>query len=47
MIDFDRAVQDPANPLAMTPAYNSGDFLHPSDAGYQVMANSIDLTAFR
>ena len=47
VIDFDRAVQDPSNPLAMNPQYNSGDFLHPSDAGYQVMADAIDLGLFR
>jgi len=44
IIDFDRAVQDPQNPLAMNPAFDSGDHLHPSDAGYQVMANAIDLS---
>ena len=47
VIDFDHAVQDPTNPLAMNPPYNSGDFLHPSDAGYQVMANAIDLSLLR
>ncbi|MEO8181226.1 MAG: SGNH/GDSL hydrolase family protein [Deltaproteobacteria bacterium] len=47
VIDFDRAVQDPANALALNPAYDSGDHLHPSDAGYQVMANAIDLSLFR
>jgi lysophospholipase L1-like esterase len=46
VIDFDRAVQDPANPLAMNPAYDSGDHLHPNDAGYQTMANAIDLSHF-
>ncbi|MEO8181726.1 MAG: SGNH/GDSL hydrolase family protein [Deltaproteobacteria bacterium] len=46
VIDFDRAVQDAANPLAMNPAYDSGDHLHPSDAGYQVMANAIDVSLF-
>jgi lysophospholipase L1-like esterase len=38
---------DTANPLAMNPAYDSGDHLHPNDAGYQVMANAIDLSLFR
>ena len=46
VIDFDRAVQDAASPLAMNPDYDSGDHLHPSDAGYQVMANAIDLSLF-
>jgi len=43
VIDFDAAVRDPANPSALLPAYDSGDHLHPSPAGYQAMANAIDL----
>jgi lysophospholipase L1-like esterase len=43
VIDFDRAMRDPADPLALNPAYDSGDHLHPDDAGYQAMANAIDL----
>jgi lysophospholipase L1-like esterase len=42
-IDFDAAIRDPADPSAMLPAYDSGDHLHPSDAGYQAMAAAIDL----
>jgi lysophospholipase L1-like esterase len=42
-IDFDAATRDPANPLQFLPAYDSGDHLHPSDAGYEAMAKSIDL----
>ncbi len=38
VIDFAKAVQDPADPQRMLPAYDSGDHLHPSDAGYRVMA---------
>jgi lysophospholipase L1-like esterase len=45
-IDFARAIQDPADPLRMRPAYDSGDHLHPSAAGYQAMADSIDLNLF-
>ncbi|HEY0803589.1 MAG TPA: GDSL-type esterase/lipase family protein, partial [Pseudonocardiaceae bacterium] len=44
VVDFDAAIRDPANPLAMLPAFDSGDHLHPKDAGYQAMANAIDLT---
>jgi lysophospholipase L1-like esterase len=47
VIDFDRAVRDTANPLAMNPSYDSSDHLHPNDAGYQAMANAIDLALFR
>ncbi|MGW3497120.1 GDSL-type esterase/lipase family protein [Streptomyces sp. NPDC001020] len=43
VIDFDKAVRDPANPAYMLPAYDSGDHLHPGDLGYKVMADAIDL----
>lgn len=44
--DFDKAVRDPQNPLRFASQYDSGDHLHPKDAGYQAMANAIDLTLF-
>ena len=47
VIDFDRAVRDPANPTRMLPAYDSGDHLHPNDLGMQAMANAIPLELFR
>ena len=43
VVDFDATVRDPSNPTAMLPAYDSGDHLHPSAAGYQAMANAINL----
>ncbi|MGW7386365.1 RICIN domain-containing protein [Streptomyces sp. NPDC054794] len=43
VIDFDKAMKDPGNPLALNPAYDSGDHLHPNDAGYQAMANAVNL----
>ena len=43
VIDFAKAVQDRFNPLYLNPAYNSGDNLHPNDAGYEAMANAINL----
>jgi lysophospholipase L1-like esterase len=46
VIDFDKVLQDPANPSAMAPAAGSDDHLHPGDAGYQLMGNSIDLGLF-
>ncbi len=46
VIDFDLATRDPANPRHFNPAYNSGDNLHPNDAGYRAMADSIDLSLF-
>jgi lysophospholipase L1-like esterase len=47
VIDFDAATRDPANPTRYLPAYDSGDHLHPNDAGYQAMANAIDLALFK
>jgi lysophospholipase L1-like esterase len=47
VIDFDKAVQDPANPAVFAAAYESGDHLHPDDAGYEKMAGSIDLSLFQ
>jgi lysophospholipase L1-like esterase len=46
VIDFDAAVRDPNHPTKVLPAYDSGDHLHPSDAGYQAMANAVDLSLF-
>ena len=46
-IDFDKTTGDPANPLTFAPQYDSGDHLHPKDAGYAAMADSIDLSLFR
>ncbi len=46
VVDFDAATRDPANPRRLLPAYDSGDHLHPNDAGYQAMANAVDLGLF-
>lgn len=46
-IDFDKATGDPANPLMFAPQYDGGDHLHPKDAGYAAMADSIDLSLFK
>ena len=43
VIDFDSAVRDPARPDRMRAAYDSGDHLHPSPAGYRAMAAAIPL----
>lgn len=47
VIDFDAATRDPSHLTRFLPAYDSGDHLHPNDAGYQAMANAIDLSLFR
>ena len=41
--DFDAVVRDPANPKHIKAEFDSGDHLHPNDAGYVAMADSIDL----
>jgi len=43
VVDFDTVMRDPADPLRLNPAYDSGDHLHPNDVGYQAMADAINL----
>lgn len=45
-VDFDKAVRDPASPNKILPAFDSGDQLHPSDAGYKAMGEAIPLSLF-
>jgi lysophospholipase L1-like esterase len=45
--DFDKAWNDPANPGMIKNGWHMGDHLHGNDAGYQVLANSIDLKLFQ
>lgn len=40
--DFDTLLRDPAHPARLLPAYDSGDHLHPGDAGYAAMARLLD-----
>ena len=47
VIDFDKATQDPEHPKMFLPKYDSGDHLHPSDAGYKAMGDAIDLALFK
>jgi alpha-L-fucosidase 2 len=47
VIDQDTATHDPAHPTRYLPAYDSGDHLHPNDAGHRAIANEIDLRLFR
>lgn len=42
LLDFDAVTRDAAHPARFLPAYDSGDHLHPGDAGYKAMADSID-----
>jgi lysophospholipase L1-like esterase len=43
VVDFDAAVRDPSQPTKVLPKYDSGDHLHPSDAGYKAMADAFEL----
>lgn len=40
--DFDALLRDPKHPARMQTAFDSGDRLHPGDAGYRAMADSLD-----
>lgn len=46
VVDFDALMRDPDNPQRLHPDYDSGDFIHPNDAGNAVMAEAIDLGHF-
>ena len=46
VIDFDAVVRDPDHPARLLPRLASDDHLHPNDAGYQAMADAIDLSLF-
>ena len=46
VIDFDQVTRDPAAPTKFLPAYDSGDHLHPGDAGYKAMGEAVDLKLF-
>ncbi|TKC79043.1 SGNH/GDSL hydrolase family protein [Trinickia terrae] len=43
VVDFDAALRDPAHPERLLPRYDSGDHIHPSDAGYAAMAEAAPL----
>jgi lysophospholipase L1-like esterase len=46
VFDFEAAVRDPATPTRVLQKYSSPDNLHPNDAGYQALADAIDLSVF-
>lgn len=43
VVDFDAVMRDPRHPARLLPAYDSGDHLHPGDAGYQAMADAVGI----
>ncbi|UPG85215.1 GDSL-type esterase/lipase family protein [Luteibacter aegosomatis] len=46
VVDQDLAVHDPQHPTRYLPAYDSGDHLHPNDAGHQAIAEAVNLGFF-
>jgi lysophospholipase L1-like esterase len=46
VIDYDLALRDPGEPHRVRAELDSGDHLHPNDAGYRAIANAIDLSLF-
>jgi lysophospholipase L1-like esterase len=46
VVDVDLVLRDPARPTRLRPGYDSGDHLHPNNAGYAAMAQAIPLTLF-
>jgi lysophospholipase L1-like esterase len=47
VVDFDAVLRDPDHPSRLLPRFASEDHLHPNDAGYQAMAEAIDLALFQ
>ena len=47
VLDFDRAVRDPANPRRILPSFDNGDHLHLNPAGYQALADAVPASPFR
>lgn len=47
VVDFDGALRDPANPSQLLPKYDSGDHVHPSNAGYRAMSSAVDPALIR
>lgn len=46
VIDFDATLRDSAHAERMQPRYDSGDHIHPNDAGYEAMAGAVPLALF-
>jgi lysophospholipase L1-like esterase len=47
VIDFDALLRDPADPKRIKREFDSGDHLHPNDAGYRAMGDAVDLDLFK
>jgi lysophospholipase L1-like esterase len=47
VIDFEAAVRDDQQPPVIKPPFDSGDHLHPGDAGYEAMGLAVPLSLIR
>jgi lysophospholipase L1-like esterase len=47
VVDFDKLLADPKIPSQLNPLYNGGDYLHPSVAGYQYLADQFPVKIFQ
>ena len=47
VVDFDQVMRDPSRPSRLRADLQSGDWLHPNDAGYRVMGNAVDLSTLK
>lgn len=47
VIDFDAVTRDPGSPSKFAAFADSGDHLHPGDAGYKAMGEAVDLALFK
>ncbi len=47
LVDFDLVMRDPDHPSRLRAEFDSGDHIHPNEAGYQAMADAVPLTVLR
>lgn len=47
VLDMDKVMRDPANPLRLNPAFDSGDHLHPGPVGYKAMGDAVPIGWFK
>jgi lysophospholipase L1-like esterase len=43
VVDFDQALQNPSDPATLQAGFDSGDHIHPNEAGMRAMADAVDL----